>query len=90
MALGLTTVGVIKWKIREWLQIPTYKHIWSYLQKITAKRKKQQSMLFWGGKKNWERIPTVFMHYGTFSTIDKQVATALFLPTFHQLLKVVT
>jgi len=54
MALGLTTVGVIKWKIREWLQIPTYKHIWSYLQKITAERKKQQSMLFWGGKKNWE------------------------------------
>jgi hypothetical protein len=88
MALGLTTVGVIKWKIREWLQIPTYKHIRSYLQKITE-RKKQQSMLSLGRKKNWERIPIVFMHNGTSSTIDKQVATALFLPTFHQLLKVV-
>jgi hypothetical protein len=68
-------------------------HLQAYLvlpTKDNSRKKETAVHVILGRKKNSERIPIVFMHYSTFSTLDKQVVTALFLPTFHQLLKVFT
>jgi hypothetical protein len=56
----------------------------------SRKRETAFHVIFVEEKKIGSKFQLFSCTNGTFSTIDKQVATALFLPTFHQLLKVVT